>query len=170
MFILGDVLAIVAVLVGTCLTLWATVLSMSLVFGRRTMQAREAISDSPWRCLGVGALAMGTLGLLGLALAAQPMPLAKLLGTAMLLALLATAALGLGGLALHAAHRMEELHPGTTVYSGLTRSSLLLVMACMLPFLGWFLFGPIVLLAGLGAGIKALRARGDEALAVRSSN
>ncbi len=46
--------------------------------------------------------------------------------------------------------------PGDTPWKSHARGGVVLLLPCMIPFLGWFLFFPIVLAVGIGAGTMAL--------------
>jgi len=46
--------------------------------------------------------------------------------------------------------------PGDTPWKSHARGGVILLLPCMIPFLGWFLLFPIVLAVGVGAGTMAL--------------
>ena len=76
---IGDALAVVGGLFGVCLSLWALVMATAMLFGARAERAEGALAR-PWRCFFIGLAVALTLGVLAVALVAQPLPLAKLLG------------------------------------------------------------------------------------------
>jgi hypothetical protein len=63
------------------------------------------------------------------------------------------ALLGIGGMVQVLAERMGK---APTPLVGLIRSAGLLVGAAVAPFVGWWLFAPVILIFGLGAGILVL--------------
>lgn len=67
--------------------------------------------------------------------------------------LIMVALLGLSGMVLLLAERMGK---APTPLTGLIRSSGLLVAGAITPFVGWWLFVPVVLILGLGSGILVL--------------
>lgn len=75
-----------------------------------------------------------------------------LLALILAIALIALTLLGLSALTSLAGERIGE---GTTSFRRHLRGSLLLVLAGLTPYIGWFAFTPLVLITGLGAGIQA---------------
>jgi len=67
--------------------------------------------------------------------------------------LVMVAMLGLGGMVLLLAERTGK---ASTLLIGLIRSAVLLVAGALAPFVGWWLFAPVVLILGLGSGILVL--------------
>ncbi|MBV9867349.1 MAG: hypothetical protein JO316_18485 [Abitibacteriaceae bacterium] len=153
---IGDVLAVVAGIIGIGLSGWALLISMALIFNRRVAQAQEHLEKAPWASLGVGLVLTFTLGLLSIALLNHPHGLLKLVGVGLLTGLLWLSSLGAGGLALLINQRIRGLEPGLSEFKALCRGGALIVMACWLPLLGWFLLTPLVIIMSLGAGVKAL--------------
>lgn len=156
---IGDSFSVVAVLGGICLSAWALILAVALVFPRKADEARSRLTHRPWASFFIGLLGWATLGVLGLALISSPLPPAKLIGWGMVMALLCIAAVGSAGLAIVAAERMKTLSPGVTDYAALSKSAAFLVIAGLVPILGWFLIVPFLIFASTGAGFVALLAR-----------
>lgn len=157
MLILGDVLAVVASLFGVCLSAWATLLAFSLLFPGRAEQAANSIRVSPGKMAGQGLASTTVLVILSLVLLQQPLPILKLAGWAIALALLSLAALGLSGLCLVMAARVQEHEPSLSPYAALMRGAALVVVPGLLPIFGWFLVAPAMLAVGVGAGTRAIR-------------
>jgi hypothetical protein len=147
----------VASLFGICLSAWATLLAFSLLFPDRATKAADSIHGSPVKMglLGTGITALLFVG--GILLLQQPLPLVKLVGWMLLLANLSLAAMGCSGLATIMAGRVQKHEPNLSAYAALMRGAALVVVPGILPFFGWFLIAPAVLLVGVGAGTKALR-------------
>jgi len=72
------------------------------------------------------------------------------------------ALVGLAALAKVLGHRIGG---GKTPFVTNLRGSALLLLAGLAPYVGWFLFTPLVLLTGLGAAISALVRKGDVVIA-----
>jgi hypothetical protein len=163
MFIQGDVLAFVALLIGTCVSAWALTMANGLLFPGKSWVAQQEVSTHPWRCIGRGALVVLTLGLAGLILVGQvPNPLVKLFGWVLLLAIFSVAALGMAGVALNAGERLQKLAPEMNHYAAFSRGAAFLIVGCILPIVGWLAFGPALYLASIGAGFKAVFTRVEE--------
>lgn len=156
MLVIGDVLAIVAALVGSAITVWALVMALSMLFVRRVEVAAESVERHPWGAALLGFGLIATVGLVGTTLAAVPMPLVKLMGLTILLVLSVLAMVGIGGLSHLISRRVRAYAPETTPYQALVKGSSLIVMAGFVPFVGWFLVGPVVIMTGLGACAMAL--------------
>lgn len=143
---IGDVLGIVAFLVGLGGTGWAMTVSMGLLFPEQTARASTATK---------GAFVRGLLpflvGIVGIFMLGGP-PGLKLIGWVLLLSVLALASFGLAGLSRMAARRLTILHPEMGEYPAFLRGAGFLISASLLPVLGWFLFLPAALITSLGAG------------------
>lgn len=77
----------------------------------------------------------------------------------LLLALLLAAALtvfSLLGLSALTSLVGERIGEGTTPFRRHLRGALLLVLAGLTPYIGWFVFAPITILTGFGAGLQSL--------------
>lgn len=75
-----------------------------------------------------------------------------LLAILLALALLTFTLLGLSALTSLVGERIGE---GTSSFRRHLRGSLLIVLAGLTPYIGWFAFTPLVLITSLGAGIQA---------------
>ncbi len=155
MFIQGDVLAFVSLLIGTCLSAWALTVTYGLLFPDRSEIAKAILSANPGKCVGRGAIIVATLGVLGAVLLAVPNPVVKLVGWIVLLVILSVAALGLAGAARMAGDRMQSMAPEMNHYAAFCRGAAFMITGCIVPFVGWFAFGPVLFLAAVGAGSKA---------------
>jgi len=157
MVTIGDVLAVVAILVGVGVTAWALMVSCGLLFPHKVDRARVAAELSPGKNMLFG-LAVLIPGFLGVAALGVPNPVVKLVGWLLILGVLGVGAVGTAGLGHLAGRRLAEMWPEVGEYPAFVRGCAFLVTASMLPALGWFAFGPALLLIGLGAGSKALLA------------
>jgi len=153
---IGDVNAMIAGVGATGVTLWASLLGISALFGERTRRASNVIEAQPGRTLGIGSLLTATAGIIGVALINQPNGLFKFVGWVMLAGLLAMAALGSAGLSRVAGQRVGRMDPNLSTLGAVGRGAGLLVTAGFLPFLGWFGFFPLMLFVSLGAGCRAM--------------
>lgn len=157
---IGDSFAIVAILIGVGLTTWALYLATALTFRSRAEMAQDRIATRPGKSFLLGLLVTGTLGLITVVMAANPIPPIKLLGTIGLFSLIAISALGGAGLCLHLSDRIRSMEEGLSVYAGLTRAAMLIVVASFFPFVGWFFIAPILFITSLGVGTSVLLSRG----------
>lgn len=156
---IGDVLAVIGIVTVTVLSLWALVMAVSVLFGERTARARERLEHSPGKVTLLGAIVGLVLGVIVVALINQPAPVLKLVGWIIYLLMLVAGVVGFSGIATLVAHRLAEIEPALTPYSALSRGALFCVLATLVPILGWFVVGPLMGFASLGAGVEALLAR-----------
>ncbi len=153
----GDVLAAIAAILATAVTLWAAVLMAGLVFPESTRRAAEALETQPMRLVGRGIL-VALLGVgLGLVLLNVPFGALKLAGWLLLLATLLMATLGAAGLATMLGDRMRGLAPERSAFAAMARGAALSVAAGCVPALGWLAIFPLQLFASLGAGLVAVQ-------------
>src|ERR1044071_197256 len=96
----GDVMTVLYAVIGISLSVWATLIGMAMIFGRRASRSEDLIEQSPWRCFGIGIAVTAPLGLIAILLLQAPNGIAKLVGWGLLSYLLALSAIGGGGLAL----------------------------------------------------------------------
>ena len=153
---IGDVLGVTFALAGVCLTAWALILCMNLLFPGRVRRTHDIVLRQPWKCIGIGLLLTATLGFVFFALSVNPMPLVKLSGTIGLMSLLGLAAQGAAGVAFIVAARIRTMDASLSEFKAFGSGASIIVLACLVPGLGWFLFAPLTLFASLGAGTLSL--------------
>ena len=159
MVTIGDVFSVIGGLVGICVTAWALIMGTALLFQSSASRARDAYRAAPWKGLGLGMLSTVFLGFFGIVLSSIPVPLVKLAGLGFFLALMALAALGASGLSLLIAERVAALDPSISRFGAMQKACAILVIAGVFPVLGWFLVGPVFVIASAGYGLQALLAR-----------
>ena len=170
MFIQGDVLAFLALLLGSCISAWSLTLAYGLLFPEKCQVAKTVVTEKPWRCLGTGALLTLTIGLIGLGLIGQaPNPVLKLIGWVLVLGLFGVSSLGLAGISLNAADRLKVMSPDMTPYAAFTRGAGFLIMGCIFPIVGWLAVAPLLWLTAMGAGVKALRTRTEGRVVIQQT-
>lgn len=155
MVTIGDSFSIVATLAGIGLTAWAFILTCALLFPARVAAARGTISLNTKKSFGFGILAL-LIGVFGFVALSLPNPVAKLLGTLILSSYFAFAAIGASGISRLAADRLQMLSPDLTMHQAYGKAASYIVLAALLPLLGWFLFAPLFLLFSGGAGLIAI--------------
>jgi hypothetical protein len=152
---IGDVLAVVGVIGGICLSLWAMLIGAALLFEGRAQTARRVWEKHTGAAFGVGFVLTLLLGVGGIALLNAPGAL-KIFGWIFLLALLALSLLGGSGLALFLGERTGARDENLSSLTALSRGAGVMALAWLFPVLGWFLVAPVCLIIGAGVGAKAL--------------
>ncbi|OWU64687.1 MAG: hypothetical protein CBB60_008545 [Armatimonadetes bacterium Cent15-Ar3] len=155
MVTIGDSFSIVATLAGVALTIWSFMLVCALLFPVRVEEARQAVSGSLGKCFGAGLVAF-MIGVIGFVVVQLPNPLLKLVGMLIMSGYLGCVMVGASGVAKLAAQRIQDLtNQQESQFASYGKASWYLVVAGLLPVLGWFLFAPLMMVVGGGAGLKA---------------
>ena len=153
---IGDSFSIVATLGGVAVTVWSFKIACALLFPDRVETARVAVSTKTGSSFGMGFLAL-LYGVFSFIVLSIPNPGVKLIGMLMLAGYFALVAIGASGIAKLAAERLRDLKGGqSNLFDSYAKASLYLVLAAMLPVLGWFIFAPLMILFAGGAGLMAV--------------
>lgn len=137
--------------------------AVNLLFPAPVRRAREALEASLGRAFLLGLVN----GLFVLVIGALFMRLGEGVGGiigAILILLLLCLLLGLVvfltiGLSAFTQLVGERMSPGKSAFANHLRGGILIVLAGLTPYLGWFVFTPFVLFTGLGAAIQSLLRR-----------
>ncbi len=156
MVTLGDVFLIFAGLLGVSLAAWASMVLSCMLFPARCATGAQELEYHPIRAFFIGLALLIPVGGLGLFFIALPAPPAKFFGLMIWLVLLAFAAFGSGGLARLVGQRVQTTGGASTFYGGYVRGASLVVLACHIPLVGWFLFAPLLLVCSLGMATRSL--------------
>lgn len=152
--LMGDVLATVAIIVLSGLAAWAGGLLAALLFPERTEQASFDFEYRAWSTFFIGLGAMAVVGFVAVVLYGPPPT--RPIGAFVFMAMLGVALFGTGGLFRLVARRVRRTGGSQSDYGALARAGLLLTCAELLPFFGWFLLLPFVLISSFGAGCRAV--------------
>jgi len=127
--------------------------SLAALFPRYVRLAQRAAEESPGRSLLVGvvnAVFVLAVSLTLLALGEERRALPTILGGIVLAAGASALAVGLSGVVILVGRRLARRN---TDLNSILTGSVVLTLASAVPFLGWFVFLPGVLVLGLGAFI-----------------
>jgi hypothetical protein len=158
---IGDVMAVVGLIFGICLSLWVMLIGTALLFESKVRVARRVWETQTTGAFWLGALLVVTLGVLSVVLLNAPGAF-KFLGFLLLMLLFATSLLGGAGLALLLSERTSERDERLSPLTSLARGAGIMALAWVFPVLGWFLVAPVSVIIGLGVGVKALAPRGEK--------
>jgi len=151
-------LLVLLVIVGLCLIALMAVLAA--LFPKATEQSRAAALASPRRAFFIGLTNYLLLGGISLLLFSIGNDLISVIGLVIVIFLSAVSAIGLTGVVTLIGERLAEM--GERQISKLKQvviGTLALALAGLLPFFGWFLVIPIVLMVSFGATVLAWRNR-----------
>lgn len=147
---IGDIFAVVAVILITAGAWMATILLAGLFFSERAHQAAQQIATAPVFCAlrGVGMLLLLGIPSFILLTQAGPMRLVSLLFGGVLAL---CAAVGSAGAVQMLSRRVLESGTTLSPFAAITRSAFLYVTSGLTPIIGWFVVTPLALLVSLGA-------------------
>jgi len=155
-YTIGDVLTVIAVIVGTLTSIWGMLVAFAMLFPRKAEHSRNIIQSRPWLCFGIGFLTALVGWTVAIFLLNVHNPIATLLGWLTVIAMVLLQAVGGSGMAKLTADRIQSNDKRRSNYRSLERGALLLVLLGLLPVIGWFFFTPVVNLISLGAGVISL--------------
>jgi hypothetical protein len=151
-------LVILLLLMGLCLMAFFAVLTALLPTA--TARSQAALYHSPWRAFFIGLANYLFLGGLGLVLLNTGKEALGLVGALIIALLAAVTAIGLTGLVAITGERVAGLHATkSSPLKQLAWGTTALALAGLLPFVGWFLLTPGLLMIAFGAAVLAWRSR-----------
>ena len=153
---IGDILAVIALLVVTGAAWGATILLTLTLFPGRVGSAQEALLSGPASCFWRGAGIALVVGVLGVATMSLPGP-GRLVSIFLWGALAAAAAVGSAAIVRTMAGRIGDEGTDMTPFARLTRATALYVCAGFLPLVGWLAVVPAALLLSVGAAARPRR-------------
>ena len=156
---MDQVIAIIFIAIGVGISLVAFFTVVNALFGNLVTRIEEKSDESPGRSFFLGLLNTAFIAVLSLAL----WSIAENSGIGLIavpsLILLALFAIGVifGGTALVRTIG-KRLYPDREERTQMLWGSLISVLACTVPYIGWFLLLPYLLLRGFGAFLMTLTA------------
>jgi hypothetical protein len=150
----GDVLATIAMVLFSGFAAWAGGLLSALLFPDRTEQASFDFEYRPWATFFIGLALLLVVVTVGAVLYA--IPPVRAIGVGLWFGTVGVALFGSGGLFRLIARRVRKSGGAQTDYHALAKAGMLVVAAELLPFFGWFLLLPYILVTSFGAGCKKL--------------
>ena len=156
---MDQIFGLVLLVLASGSALVALFAAVALFFPLPVERTRDLLSGSFWRSFLLGLVNFLFFGMIAALLvklgqgAGGPVAaVLTLLALLLVLALTIFILLGLSGLTSLAGERIGE---GTSPFRRHLRGGLLLVLAGLTPFVGWYVFAPLALLTGLGAALQA---------------
>lgn len=172
---MADVYAIFGTLLALGIAFPGLLTAWWLLFPNKVEKARGRFEAHPWKTLGSG-VGHGILTAVPIViLFSIPFPFSKILGAILLFGTFATASIGAAGLASLMANQLKSRSDAKVSKTGLfVRGAATLELAAAFPFIGWFIFIPLCILASYGAAVYALfgrnKVRQSEAEGVQTSS
>lgn len=149
---MSDVLAIFGILLALGLTYPGMLTTWRMLFPSVVERACTRLSESPWKCLGLGVVVATVVAIPALVLMALPFGPTKLIGWLIVAGGMVVASLGASGLASLIGERMGQLSaPDRSEASTFIRGAIALELTAAFPIIGWFVFLPLSTLSAAGA-------------------
>lgn len=158
--LMADVYAIFGTLLALGIAFPGLLTAWWLLFPNKVEKARQRFEAHPWKTLGSG-VGHGILTAVPIIiLFSIPFPFSKFLGAVALFGTFATASIGAAGLASLMANQLKGRTDTKISETGFfVRGAVTLELAAAFPFIGWFIFIPLCILASYGAAIHAILKR-----------
>lgn len=156
MFVIGDVLATIAIFFGVGLMIWATALVAALLWPHHAARSAKALEGQAGSSFGIGLAVFIPIFLVVVWLFSAQNPATTILAFMIAGALLLFSSLGFGALGYIVGDRIQQASPDTSTWVARTRGLALLTIAASTPIVGWFVLGPVLLIVALGASVRSL--------------
>ena len=163
--LMSDVLMWLLIILGTMLMFNAYWLGAQALFPAAVERARGAYSH-PWRITFLGLLVAGPLVAIAIVLMQLANPAVKLFGGIVLGIPLLLGFAGSAGLAQRVGLGLPGSNDDAQPWRRVLRGGPILTLACLLPFLGWFILVPWLLVSGVGALIGRRKGSAERETAV----
>ncbi|NJN93775.1 MAG: hypothetical protein HC875_06640 [Anaerolineales bacterium] len=154
----GLTLLVVLVISGVTLAAFITLLA-ALLPGPVT-RSQTVLLHSPWRAFWLGLVNYLFLGGISLALLSTEIQILVLAGLLLATFLTVVTGFGLAGLARLTGERLAGLrNTAASPWQALLWGTITVELAALLPFLGWFVLTPILLMLSFGAAVLGWRSQ-----------
>ncbi len=159
--IMADVLKIFLLIVGGLVIVNCYWLIAEGLFPKFVERSRKGYEESAVKNTLKGILIAGPLVAIGLAIIENlaSNPVIALFGWAAIFGPALIGLLGSAGLAQRVGCGLPSPNDVGQPWLRVLRGGTVLSICCLLPFLGWFVILPIVLISGFGNGLSAIRGR-----------
>lgn len=154
---MADVYAVFGTLLALGIVFPGMLMAWKILFPQFVERSEIRLTSTPGRTFGMGLIGVVLVAIPAVILSALPFGPAKFLGAVTILTAFALASLGASGLAATMGRRIQDLAqredggPRTFL-----QGAVALELAAAFPFIGWFLFIPLTIVACFGAAIFAL--------------
>lgn len=152
---MADVYTVTFIIIGILISLPALLVALNLLMPSITIRTQVRLRETPGKSFALGVVA--TAVLLPVILIIIPMPgPGQALGIAFIIAVMGLGSVGAAGMVRLLAERIRPLAKPNSDMMNLLRGAVVYELACLVPFVGWFIFAPLVGMMVLGAASFAL--------------
>ena len=153
---MAEVYTVTLIIIGILLSVPALLVALNLLLPTTTTHAYNRLKQTPGRSLALGLPV--TLFFVGWVLVTAQANFALLRALAFISAVvgMGVGAIGGAGLARLLGERLGGMSRPNSSLANLVRGAVVYELACLVPFVGWFLFIPLAGTAAMGAAIFGL--------------
>lgn len=148
---MNESIGVILIIFISSITLSSLLATLIYLIPARVKRTRHTIEQAPGRAFLIGLVNMLFFGVLA-AIFANGGDVGGLIGVIILLVLGGFAAIGLSSIVSTLRDRLYPDLQGSGMKAAV-KTAVLLILATLTPFIGWFVLAPILLLIGLGGAI-----------------
>lgn len=152
---MADVYTVTFILIGILISLPGLLVALNLLLPTATQRVQTRLTQTPGRCFWFG-IPVTAAFLLWIAITAN-IPFGPIRATAWIVGFIGMGMGSIGGAGLSRllADRLAPLSNPNSELTHLVRGAVVYEMACLVPFVGWFLFIPLMGITLMGAATFA---------------
>ncbi|MCZ7667133.1 MAG: hypothetical protein M5U34_07890 [Chloroflexi bacterium] len=152
---MADVYTVTFIIIGILISLPALLVGLTLLAPGVTIRTQVRLRETPGKSFWLGVLLTAVLLPLILITFQIPGP-GQAFGVALAITVMGLGSLGAAGMARLLAERIRPLAKPNSDMMNLLRGAVIYELACLVPFVGWFIFAPLVGMMVMGAAVFAL--------------
>lgn len=152
---MADVYTVTFIIIGILISLPALLVGLNLLMPSIAIRTQVRLRETPGRSFGLGVVTTAVFLPIILITTQMPGP-GQALGIAFIIAVMGLGSVGAAGMARLLAERIRPLAKPNSDMMNLLRGAVVYELACLVPFVGWFIFAPLVGMMVLGAALFAL--------------
>lgn len=155
-----EVIMLLLLIIVSAISLGALVIMLRALFAKGVLLSQQFLERSPWRAFFIGLVNYIFLAAIIAVISATGIEPLNLIAVFILIAVIILTAFGLSGLAQLLGQRIAVLRdkvmsPFSETVWGVTT----LIVASLLPVIGWFFIAPVLLIVSFGAAVLGWRNR-----------
>jgi hypothetical protein len=152
---MADVYTVTLIIIGILISLPALLVGLNLLMPGVTIRTQVRLRETPGKSFWLGALFTAVLLPIIFATIETPGP-GQAFGIGLLVAVMGVGSLGAAGMARLLGERIRPLAKPNSDMMNMLRGAAVYELACIVPFVGWFIFAPLVGMTVMGAAVFAL--------------
>lgn len=152
---MADVYTVTFIIIGILISVPALLVGLNLLMPGVTIRTQVRLRETPGKSFWLGAVLTAVLLITILITAQIPGP-GQAFAFGLVVVGMGLGSLGAAGMARLLGERIRPLAKPNSDMMNLLRGAILYELACLVPFVGWFIFAPLVGMTVLGAAVFAL--------------